>query len=256
LGIRRKRLEALGPERNTTADQMVYLIDLASKFQRLVGLALTANHGADDAFEADPAMCIAPSVMSRMKTFTDDMDNFGHLYSFRTLDGPSLDNSSSVGSGDTGSSSEGDDESFCVRNEKDEEDIVDVLHPHRTLAYPCTGVIPWLSKVFLGNRGFELGTFTASILSTAMKKQCSKWTDLSMGMVSDVIVIVHKFVNAALTAVCKDRGVRDNLLSKLSDELIKRYQKANDNTKFLLKVENSDTPMTLNHYFNDILQKR
>lgn len=33
-------------------------------------------------------------------------------------------------------------------------------------------------------------------------------------------------------------------------------QNAIASTKFLLKVENSNMPMTQNHYFNDNLQKR
>ncbi len=45
-------------------------------------------------------------------------------------------------------------------------------------------------------------------------------------------------------------------MDKLSDELIKRYQRAITNIQFLLDVEKSDTPLTLNHYFNENLQKR
>ncbi|KAK0247465.1 hypothetical protein LTR29_017114 [Friedmanniomyces endolithicus] len=88
-----------------------------------------------------------------------------------------------------------------------------------------------------------------------MKKQCSKWTGISMGFVSDVIVMVHEFISSALISICSDRNVRDALISRLTDELISQYRKAISNTKFLLEVESSDTPVTLNHYFNDNLQK-
>ena len=89
-----------------------------------------------------------------------------------------------------------------------------------------------------------------------MNRQCYKRTDMSMGLVCVVIVIVHRFIHAALANLCPDQSGRDALSSKLSNELIKRYQKAMDSTRFLLKVEHSDTPLTLNHYFNDNLQKR
>lgn len=253
-------MTGLGPERTNSAEQIAYLTRLATKFQRLVSLALNATHGADDAFESKSELRIAPAVMSRMKLFSDEMGRHGETYSF-------------VSSNDNDSSStlmafaeEADDNDnvetapeqvFEIRKEDDLEDIVELLHPQISLPYPRDGMIKnWLLAVFQDNRGFELGTFNASILATAMKKQCSKWTDISMGFVSDVIVMVHRFIDSALASICHDRNVREALMGKLSHELIQRYQKAIDSTKFLLQVESSDTPMTLNHYFNDNLQKR
>lgn len=77
-----------------------------------------------------------------------------------------------------------------------------------------------------------------------------------MGFVSDAIVLGHRFILSALSAVCDDAYVRDALADKLSDELTRRYQNAIACAGFLLKVEKSNTPMTLNHYFNDNLQRR
>jgi hypothetical protein len=34
--------------------------------------------------------------------------------------------------------------------------------------------------VYQNNQGFELGTFNVSILVTVMKRQSSKWEDISM----------------------------------------------------------------------------
>ena len=93
-----------------------------------------------------------------MKAFSDEMAKYGQAYSFMTAD----------------------------------RDSSDILHPQNCLPYPRSGEIKgWLLRVFQSNQGFELGTFNASILAPAMKKQCSKWTDISMGFVSDVIVMVH-----------------------------------------------------------------
>jgi hypothetical protein len=255
LAACRNRLDDLGPERTNSAEQMAYLAKLATKFQRLVSLAIGATHGADGAFESNPALRIAPAAVARMKAFEDDMGNFGHTYSFMA--------EHIIGSSAAPLTFVEDDEQelseqvFGVRQEGDPEDLLDVLHPQEYLSYPHSGAIKsWLVEVFQGNRGFELGTFNASILATAMKKQCSKWTPISMGFVSDIIVMVHSFIHSALAAVCSDRNVCDTLINKLSDELIRRYQKALAHTRFLLEVENGDTPMTLNHYFNENLQKR
>lgn len=258
LDDRRKRLSDLGEERNSSAEQSIYLTKLATKFQRLVSLALNATHGADNTFEVYPELCIAPTIMARMKAFSEDMAKFGETYSFISQeveenDPKYLFDRLGVPSEHTDSTEGG----FEVRKEADFEELADILHPSTTLAPPQRKDIrTWIDSVFQGNRGFELGTFNASILATAMKKQSFKWKDISLGFVSDVIVVVHDFINTALASICSDRNVRDALNGKLSDELIKRYEKAISNTNFLLAVENSDTPMTLNHYFNDNLQKR
>jgi hypothetical protein len=108
---------------------------------------------------------------------------------------------------------ETDEETFDIRKEDDPEELVDILHPQESLYYPLHGKTKdWLLQVFKANQGFELGIFNASILATVMKKQSSKWEDISMGFVSDAIVLVHRFITSALISVCDDRNVRDELV--------------------------------------------
>jgi hypothetical protein len=98
---------------------------------------------------------------------------------------------------------------FVVRKEDDPEELVDILHPQESLACPLHGATKdWLLQVFKGNQGFELGTFNTSILATVMKKQSSKWEDISMRFVSDAIVLVHRFITSALQSIYDDRSVR------------------------------------------------
>lgn len=255
LDDHQKRLDDLGRERNTPHEQLSYLTEIASHFQRLVSLALTANHGADNLFESSPALRIAPSVMSRMKTFSEDLENYGHAYSFMKQEESDDEDNMDAVMADT--SLEASEDAFDTRKEDDLDDLTDILHPSGRLSHPLShGMKGWLSKIFQGNRGFELGTFNATILATAMNRQCFKWEDISLGFISDVIVLVHKFIDSALASVCSDSDIREALVGKLSDKLFERYKKAIINTRFLLEVESSDTPMTVNHYFNDDLQKR
>jgi hypothetical protein len=249
LVSKRKFLLQLGSERSTPAQQMAYLIDMASQFQRLVNLALTANHGADDKFKTAD-MCVAPAIMSRMKTFSDEMHHHGQTYSFTLQDDS---DSGATQQNYTGTNTQ----RLTVRKVDPNETMGGLLHSQESLPLPKkTGIDLWLDKIHQDNRGFELGTSNTTILATAMKDQCSKWNGISLGMVSDVIVIIQKFIDSALASLCKDRTVRDALQSRLSDELVKRYQKAIDSTKLILDIENSDTPMTMNRYFAELLQKR
>lgn len=234
---------------------MAYLTKVATQFQRLVHLALNANHGADDVFEDEPDLHISPMIMTRMKTFSDDMGIRGQTYSFLPADDaaqkdptnpanlPSLPILQSL--------------PFDVRKADDIEELHDILHSNVEIARPIQGEIrTWLLKTYKSNRGFELGTFNASILATVMKKQSAKWTDMSFGFISDVIVIVHTFIVKGLGSICTDGDICQALIGNLFDKLSQRYRKAIDNGKFLLEVEHSNIPMTQNHYFNENLQKR
>nr|OQO32491.1 hypothetical protein B0A51_00900 [Rachicladosporium sp. CCFEE 5018] len=214
--------------------------------RRLVVLALNATHGADDLFETDHRLRIAPAIMSRMKTFSEEMAKYGHTYAFTAQD------NDVAGDSDI----EQPPKLFEVRKEYDLDKLVNILHSQGSLQYSQYGDIrDWILQIFQNNRGFELGTFNASLLATCMKRQSAKWTDVGMGFVSDVIIIVHNYVDTALASICNDPNVCNSLMDKLSDELIKRYQRAITNIQFLLDVEKSDTPLTLNHYFNENLQK-
>jgi hypothetical protein len=88
-----------------------------------------------------------------------------------------------------------------------------------------------------------------------MKKQSVKWTGLALGYASDVVVITHAFITNLVALTCADEHVSRELLSILMDGLLERYTIALDQVRFLLHVERTGKPMTLNHYFNDNLQK-
>lgn len=257
----RKQLADLGPERETSMDQLVYLTKIATDYQRLVSFALSANHGADEAFDGRPHLRIAPAIVSRMTTFSDDMAIYGATYAFRDSK-PAL--AQLLSPAASGSDEEvehakipGHPSSFDSRKMEDHEDLMELLPPARNLPLPRPkGINKWLQQVFRGNRGFELGTFNPSILGTTMKQQCAKWSDISLGFFSDVIILVHTFINAALDVICVDRVVRDSLQNRLLEDLIERYRTALARTTFLLEVEQGDIPITMNHYFNDSLQRR
>lgn len=93
-----------------------------------------------------------------------------------------------------------------------------------------------------------------------MKKQSAKWPILAQGYISDVIAMVHRFINKALRAACGDSTSGDskistNLLALLWDNLMDKYRQAISQVEFQLSIERGRMPMTLNHYFNDNLQK-
>lgn len=221
-------------------------------------LALQAKFGSDELFDSLDSLRIAPAVTSRFTAFDEEMARFGHEYQFTS--GQLKSSVTGVAVEEVDSSDEdlvdGPTNNFNVRRESDIEDIVDLLHAQETLILPNGENIGlWLREVYKTSRGFELGTFDSSILATTMKKQSSKWNSISLGYVSDVIVLVHRFTTTALSSICYDDTMQRSLFGVLYDGLVDRYKNAIRQVQFLLEVERNGTPMTTNHYFNDNLDK-
>ena len=148
---------------------MVYLIDLASKFQRLVSLALSATHGANDAFDTDPAMRLALALVSRMQLFSNKIRWYGETYAFESQDDFTSGVSAHVSFDEC--KAEQTEELLAVRKEENVEEIIDLLYSQALLPCPRHGEIKaWLLRLFCADQGSKLGTFNASILATAMKR--------------------------------------------------------------------------------------
>lgn len=147
MNAQQKKLKNLGPERGELFEQNSFLTELATNFQRLVTLALTANYAADTVFNSNETLRIAPAVRFRQDTFADEMAKFGQTYSFLRKDGE-----------DAVPPPPDEETEFNVRKEADIDELADVLHKQISLLRREAGDIkPWLHEKFLQNRGFEIG---------------------------------------------------------------------------------------------------
>lgn len=255
----KKSLAGLGAERATSAEQSRYLIEIATHFQEVTTLALGARYGADDLFDNHPSLRLATAIVNRNEILSDTVESSGHTYEFK--DGIlsdielSMEEDESSSRGDA--SSVGDDDDVVeTRVTESHPELEDIMHEKEELSKPNTkGIRTWLTKVYRTSRGFELGTFDSSLLAITMKNQSANWKGLALGYISDIVTIAHGFITDLLRLVCPNERVREGLLSILMDELVDRYKQAFDQIKFILRVERAGMPMTLNHYFNDNLEK-
>lgn len=135
-------------------------------------------------------------------------------------------------------------------------EIKDVLHDC-VLIRSCQtqGILSWIENIYRESRGFEIGTFNSSILSSVLKKQSVKWPPLAEGYICDIISIVHNFTSKALNISCGDQRLGQRILSFLLDDLMDKYRQGLSKTEFLLQIKREGTPMTQNHYLNSNLQK-
>jgi hypothetical protein len=64
--------------------QMIFLLDLATRFQRLVSLALDARYGSSDVFDDSVSLRLATAVTMRNAHFAAEVDCWGQEYQFES----------------------------------------------------------------------------------------------------------------------------------------------------------------------------
>ena len=239
----RHRLETLGIDRSASSEQRSYMLDMSMKYQELTSKALKTGYGGDDTFNGRPCLKLATRFVLRNEAFAKDFEKYGHCYNFYT-DDQDKNNPKEI-------------LEVFTRTVPSHPELEEILN--ETMSVSSTDemdIITWLTELYKESRGFELGTFDASILAVIMRQQSSKWEDLSLGYVSDMISITHAYLVQALECICFDQNVREELMSALSEELLRRYSLTLKDARDAVMKERDGTLMTLNHYFNDNLEKR
>ena len=247
----------LGPPRATQEHQHAYLVKIATKFQDIMSCALKARYGEHRILGNDFRLKLATTVVTRNDLFSSDVALRGHTLKF--------DNAY------TKESTE-ETETEAARPKLPEwmkvpkgsfdryiDRFPDLEHhlPHPiTVPGPHeTSILSWLKSLYIGSRGFELGSFDPSLLTMIWRKQSANWNNLAIGYICDIVTLVHGAIKVIISHCCRNERVCQRLLSLLFEPLLERYKKAIDQVKFILEVERAGTPLTTNHYFADNLEK-
>ncbi|KAH0360172.1 dynamin GTPase, partial [Aureobasidium melanogenum] len=247
LSTAKRSLKELGDERQTPDEQRRFIMDIASRFREVVSLALNGNYSGNRWFDQEPDLMYVTAVVNRNEQFANDVEKHGHKFAFKFDYSP--DNSEKQDSTSNGG------QGLVLRHTKDIDDLEDLISGDRLIDDKiCSNIIEWLSELYKGSRGFELGTFDKNLLSRTMKAQSEKWEPLAHGYILDVIHLAHRFVTTLLRHVCPTARVREGIMSVLMEPLLDIYRRALEQVQFVLRVEHSN-PQTINHYFNDNLEK-
>jgi len=218
------------------------------RFRDITSMALNAQYTGSTWFDTCESSRLATTVVNRNESLSEMVEHYGHSYKF---DDSEVDSGSAPPPASTAEY-----EKIYVRELDIHEDLEDLMLGEEEIdAYIGQGILRWLGEVYKGSRGFELGIFDSSMLATTMKTQSVKWEPIALGYIADVVGTVHAFIEDLLQLVCPDNRVRAEITSKLMEKLIVKYNGAIDHVRFLLDVERAGTPATLNHYFNDNLEK-
>jgi hypothetical protein len=256
----RKRLEALGADRQSTDQQRRYLLEMSREFQDITNFALDAYYSRHVIFSNSPELRLATLCVDRNDKFSDEILKFGHSIQFDTQDDEA---ETAIAHTSTPSTPRSENDVGSSISNEDAKSY-DVQYPELSDLIPSDSktrepndrnIMEWIGEEYRKARGFGLATIGPSILPTIWQEQSKNWDYLTMAYFRDIVFCVHDFICKVLAYICPDERVRSGLWSSLQELLIERYQKAITHVQFILQVERLGTPLTSNHYFNENLQK-
>lgn len=252
LKMAREQKKALGPRRQSHFEQREFLMDIATKFQDIIALAVRADYSRTDFFDEGLNLRLATECVNRGETFAQQMSDYGHEIEFSDAEGVK-----EIEELDLDDLSCEDSETIPTREVENHADVEDIVPGDDEVASPyCQDILGWLKAVYRSSRGFELGTFDSSLLATSMNRQAQKWRNFARGYIADVINLVHNFLMELLRYLIPDhRQVREGMAALLIDQLRNRYESALKHTDFLLAVELNGTPATYNDHFKETLNE-
>ncbi|KAF5684401.1 dynamin family [Fusarium denticulatum] len=235
-----------------------FLVSVASKFQNIVRAALEADYSTNEAF-ADDNLRLITEVVNTTDEFAVDFEACAHTYSFeeKSQEKDFSHRISPLAFSDSEDEEEEDiDEESSARFDPHlYPDLDGILTKDWSSHQPSTGIMPWITQMHRRSRGVELGTFGPRILSSAFQEQSIYWQKMATNYLSKVILSVHKFILGALGKVCYGTHILDELISSLMADLLATYQDGMNQAIHLVHIERHKKPYTLNHYFNENLQK-
>lgn len=256
LVLSQKALKSLGPTRETEREQQQYLAAIAGDFQQIGRSSLAADYSSLECF-TNLHLRLITNIVTATETFNDGFSNHSHAYMFETS--PESD-PVAPDEGEDVDQSEDDLEAlslgeFLQRRQAAFIDLDGIITDDLTKPKPKKGITNWICSIYQRSRGIELGTFGPAMLSTAFREQSVHWELLTTQYLSTIIVIIHHFIVANMETVCPDGRARKELMASMMNQLLASYQAGMEQAKFLVHVERQKRPYTLNHYFNNNLQK-
>lgn len=92
----------------------------------------------------------------------------------------------------------------------------------------------------------DLGTFNPNVVAMEFSEQPQKWEDMTKDYISRVILMIHRFIAAALRSVYPVDQARRYLWFRILDDLLEGYKMAMNQANLLIEVERHRKPYTLN----------
>ncbi|RXG49918.1 hypothetical protein VDGE_00611 [Verticillium dahliae] len=268
LADREAQLERLGPARDGSNAQRRCLTQISTAFQNIAQKGRQGLYNGVELFANDQSLKLISHLVKLNEAFSKQCSDIGHTLEFQDQDvapkeaGKWEDEESSDKESShkdsSGKESEVRDSPMMDMFRGPFKELREILQEKLPAAPTATSVtlMEHIARIYNSTRGPELGTFGGSTLAEAFRDQSQKWEPLALRYTSQAIRIVHHFIVELLKVVCPDESMRGHLMSMvLQQKLCNSYKRAMKHTQFILDIERNGPPYTLNHYFNENLQK-
>ncbi|KAK1465506.1 dynamin family protein [Colletotrichum cuscutae] len=279
LAEAKTKLKDLGQPRSTADEQRAYLGKIVSRFTELKNFGLDAYYTGDPVFDKRSELRLATRIREMNTAFSSMFFKKAHTRDFDDLvgkksddtEGSRPDDDDDHGDSPLKDSSVNDEDDSSEDEDATRDDLYRIAFPvpsdeygelDAILSDPCRcpaplkdSILKHLEQLYLRSRGFEMGTFGSHMLPTAFKEQSKKWESITLGHVSNAILVVHHFIHGVIQESCNDEQVFDALWSSILENLIGRYKVAMDQAKLLIHVEREGRSITYNPAFDRALNK-
>ncbi|KAI0399376.1 P-loop containing nucleoside triphosphate hydrolase protein [Xylaria palmicola] len=256
----RSQQDNMGPSRSDAHAQRAYLNRISEAFQSLVRDALSANYTGDNILSSRHELRLITRIVERNEDYAKEMTRNGHTRPFAKNKYGDEDRDDNDDEHLSNGISDRERQWDIIPTSEEFAEIRDIMSDGDldfSQSHEHGDIMSYIESVHKASRGPELGTFGGSLLATLFKEQSQKWEPITLNHIGLTIYHVHVFISRSVKAVCLEPKVRDELWNGyLLDELLGSYRGAMDHAKFLLEIEREGPPVTVNHYFNDNLQKR
>lgn len=247
---------ALGPSRKDEHEQRRFLSAIAGRFQGLVRQALEAQYAGNSAFDDSMELRLVTQVVNLADSFSEKFKDMSALREFNTVkDAVTAPTEEFDKPAESAVSSENENLDFAAAIDLEDYPELDGLISDGGVEEPEGGIMEWMKELYTRSRGMDISNINGTVWATAWKEQSSKWPSMSKTFMGKVIVIIHRFVLAALGSVCVDNNVRGELWAAIFDEILHRYEVGVQAAEFLVAAERDTKPYTLDHRFNEIRQQ-
>ncbi|KAI9152099.1 Repressible high-affinity phosphate permease [Paramyrothecium foliicola] len=248
-------LKSLREARSTTDEQRIFLNKVASRFSELKSNALDARYTKDESFKDKAELKLITRIRELNEAFSETMRTEGHEMNFaeQEQDPASAGEYNGTHNQHTAAQKVSDNArnnlytcglSFAIPLEREFE-VEDILCDAVVLNETSDiDLLNYIESEHMSSRGYEIGTFYSQLLRSIFKSQARRWEEITLGHISNAILVVHHFVSGILEVSCPNQAILENLRCFLLDELIGRYKTAMQQGQFLLGVELHGTSMT------------
>ncbi|KAH7027973.1 P-loop containing nucleoside triphosphate hydrolase protein [Microdochium trichocladiopsis] len=230
-----KRIGELGPPRQLEREQRSYLSSIVAKFNHLVDAGLNADYTYGEGF-------FRPEL--RMITHHESYRSVRERPGANFVDEPSADSAEAPM-----------DRLYATLLQTGVDDITDQERMNlaevvegrvQNLVPPAPGISERIDEIYYQSRGLVLGGFDPKLIDLSFAKQSQKWESLTMSYVTRVIIIIHRFLFAALESACPESQVRNQIRSTILGRAIAT-------AKHLVDVERHGRPYTVNKTYQRAL---